>query len=53
MVGKLMDVIRITGGMPLIVYYEINDEDVIPREHFFNALDRPIIYLVCYQIVAK
>jgi len=48
-----MDVIRITWGMPLIVFYEINDEDVIPLEHNLNALDRPIIYLVCYQIVAK
>jgi len=30
MVGKPMDAIRITWGMPLVVYYDINDENVTP-----------------------
>ena len=42
MVGKPMDALRITWGMPLVVYYELNDPDVTPREHIFRALGGPL-----------
>jgi len=45
LVGKPMDAIRITWGMPLVVYYDINDEDVTPRQHIIRALGGPIFNL--------
>ena len=42
MVGKPMDAIRITWGMPLVVYYDINDETVTPRQHIIRALGGPV-----------
>jgi Zn-dependent protease len=41
-VGKPMDCIRITWGMPLLVYYDINDPDVTPRQHILRALGGPV-----------
>jgi len=34
--------IRITWGMPLVVYYDINDETVTPRQHIIRALGGPV-----------
>lgn len=42
LVGKPMDALRITWGMPLVVYYDINDETVTPRQHIIRALGGPI-----------
>ena len=42
LVGKPMDALRITWGMPLVVYYDINDETVTPRQHVIRALGGPI-----------
>lgn len=41
-VGKPMDAICITWGMPLLVYYDINDESVTPRQHIVRALGGPV-----------
>jgi Zn-dependent protease len=41
-VGKPMDAIRITWGMPLCVYYDINDDSVTPQQHILRALGGPI-----------
>ena len=41
-----MDAIRITWGMPLVVYYDINDQNVTPREHILRALGGPIFNLL-------
>lgn len=41
-IGKPMDAIRITWGMPLCVYYDINDDSVRPRQHIFRALGGPL-----------
>jgi Zn-dependent protease len=46
MVGKPMDAIRITWGMPLIVYYDINDEEVTPRQHITRALGGPVFNIL-------
>lgn len=41
-VGKPMDAIRITWGMPLCVYYDINDDSVTPQQHILRALGGPL-----------
>lgn len=42
LIGKPMDAMRITWGMPLVVYYDLNDRDVSPRGHIFRALGGPL-----------
>jgi len=51
MVGKPMDAIRITWGMPLVVYYDINDENVTPRQHIMRALGGPVFNALALPIV--
>ncbi len=41
-VGKAMDAMRITWGMPLCVYYDINDDTVTPRQHILRAIGGPL-----------
>jgi Zn-dependent protease len=36
-----MDALRVTWGMPLVVYYDVEDENVAPREHIIRALGGP------------
>jgi Zn-dependent protease len=45
-----MDAMRITWGMPLVVYYEINDETVTPREHVLRALGGPLFNLLVLPV---
>lgn len=40
-IGKPMDAIRIIWGMPLLIYYDINDQSVSPRQHIGRALGGP------------
>jgi Zn-dependent protease len=42
LLGKPMDALRIVWGMPLVVYYDIDDESVTPREHILRALGGPL-----------
>ena len=37
-----MDALRVVWGMPLVVYYELNDETVTPRQHIIRALGGPV-----------
>jgi len=41
-IGRPMDALRIVWGMPLCVYYDINDAQVTPRQHMLRALGGPI-----------
>ena len=41
-IGKPMDAIRILWGMPLLIYYDINDQNVSPRQHILRALSGPL-----------
>ncbi len=41
-IGKPMDALRVTWGMPLVVYYDIHDRSVTPRQHIFRALGGPV-----------
>ena len=50
MVGKPVDAIRITWGMPLLVYYDINDEEVTPRQHIIRALGGPVFNILVLPI---
>lgn len=58
-VGKPMDAIRITWGMPLVVYHDINDLDVSPKQHILRALGGPIFnifvlpFAILYRQVSK
>jgi Zn-dependent protease len=42
LVGKPMDALRIVWGMPLVVYHDIGDMTVTPREHILRALGGPV-----------
>lgn len=42
-VGKPMDALRITWGMPLVVYHDIQDGTVSPRQHILRALGGPVL----------
>ena len=50
LVGKPVDAIRVVYGMPLLVYYDINDEDVTPRQHIARALGGPLFNLCLLPI---
>jgi Zn-dependent protease len=41
-IGKPMDAMRIAWGMPLVVYYNLNDQNVAPRQHISRALGGPL-----------
>ncbi len=41
-IGKPMDALRVTWGMPLVVYYDINDSSVTSCQHIFRALGGPV-----------
>jgi Zn-dependent protease len=41
-IGKPMDALRVTWGMPLVVYYDINDRSVTPHQHIYRALGGPV-----------
>jgi hypothetical protein len=54
--GHPVDAIRITWGMPLLVYFEINDQTVTPEEHIIRAVGGPlfnIIMLPLWQLVYR
>jgi Zn-dependent protease len=42
MVGKKMDALRVMGGMPLVIYHNINDPMVTPSQHIARALGGPL-----------
>lgn len=45
-VGKPVDAIRVTWGMPLLVYHDINDPTITPRQHIARALGGPVFNLL-------
>jgi Zn-dependent protease len=61
LVEKPMDALRITWGTPLVVYYDIQDPDVTPRQHIvralggpvFNALLLPALFLIRKAVPTK
>ena len=43
LVGRPMDALRVTWGMPLVVYYDVNDQTVTPGQHIARALGGPAL----------
>lgn len=54
-VGRPVDAIRITWGMPLLVYFDINDPTVTPRQHITRSLGGPLFNLAVlpFALLAK
>lgn len=46
LVQRRMDYLRILGGTPLVVYNDVNDRLVTPRQHMVRALGGPIFNLL-------
>lgn len=42
-IGKPMDKMRVQAGMPRVIYHEINDIEVPPRQHIGRSLGGPVI----------
>lgn len=51
-VGHPVDAIRITWGMPLLVYHDLEDAKVTPQEHIIRALGGPLINTVFLGVAA-
>lgn len=41
-IGRPVDAIRIFFGTPLLIYYDINDRQVTPKQHIFRASGGPL-----------
>lgn len=52
LVGKPVDAIRINLGMPLLVYYDIEDPTVTPQQHICRASGGPLINLFLLAVSA-
>jgi len=46
MVGHPVDAIRVAWGMPILIYHDIEDQTVKPRDHIIRSLGGPIINLL-------
>ncbi len=51
-VGHPVDAIRVTWGMPLLVYHDIEDPNVTPKQHIVRALGGPMINTLFFGIAA-
>jgi Zn-dependent protease len=50
LIGKPVDAIRIFWGTPLLIYYDINDRQVTPRQHILRALGGPVFNAMAMPI---
>ena len=50
LIHKPIDAIRIVWGTPLLVYFDIQDEQVMPRQHIARASGGPIFNLALLTI---
>jgi Zn-dependent protease len=46
LVGKPVDAIRVVFGMPLLVYHDLHDPDVTPKQHILRGLGGPLFNLL-------
>lgn len=49
-VGKPVDAVRVTWGMPLLVYHDINDPEVTPCQHILRALGGPVFNVLMLPV---
>jgi hypothetical protein len=45
LVGKPADAIRIVFGMPLLVYHDLNNESITPKQHLIRGSGGPLLNL--------
>ena len=45
-----VDAIRVVWGMPLLVYHDIEDASVTPREHIVRAIGGPVINTIFFGL---
>lgn len=50
-VGKPMDQMKLQMGMPRCVYYELNDQNVTPRQHIIRSLGGPVFNMFMVPIL--
>jgi len=50
LVGHPVDAIRVNWGMPLLVYYDIEDPAVIPQQHIIRALGGPAVNTILLAV---
>jgi Zn-dependent protease len=48
MVGHPVDAIRVSWGMPLLIYHDIEDQNVSPRNHVIRSSGGPILNLILW-----
>ena len=46
LVGRPVDAIRVVWGMPLLVYFDINDKTLTPQQHIVRAAGGPLLNAV-------
>lgn len=44
--GKPVDAIRVVFGMPLLVYHDLHDPEVTPRQHIMRGFGGPLLNLM-------
>jgi Zn-dependent protease len=52
LVGHPADAIRITWGMPLLVYHDLEEAQVTPHQHIVRALGGPLMNFILFLIAA-
>ncbi|MGD8456412.1 MAG: metalloprotease [Anaerolineales bacterium] len=50
LVGGPVDAIRITWGMPILIYFDVQDTSVSPRQHVTRALGGPLFNLAILPV---
>ena len=50
LIGKPPDAIRVVFGMPLLVYHDLHDPDVTPRQHLIRASGGPLFNLLALPL---
>jgi hypothetical protein len=50
-IGRPVDAIRIFWGTPLLIYYDINDQQVTPSQHIVRAMGGPIFNAILLPIL--
>jgi Zn-dependent protease len=50
MVGHPVDAIRIVWGMPLLVYHDIEDTSLSPKQHIIRSLGGPVINTILWYL---
>lgn len=51
-VGKPMDEMRILGGLPRVVYFDLEDTTVTPHQHILRALGGPIFNALMFGLTS-